>query len=170
MKILFVTAHKYLPQMHGGLQASTDQLCRALIERGHSVAVLAGLMPNGLFSLIARVKMQMNKRIGGCKVARMSGLSYPVWFSWFPWETVEYVTHAEKPDLIVVMAMQPVRMALAARQTGVPVLMQLQDVEFENMAAIISRLPIFRASQIRSSRQVVTTKPMGRSRLSSRRL
>ena len=50
MKILFITAHKYLPQMYGGMQTCTDQLCHSLMEKGHKVAVLAGLMPGGLLA------------------------------------------------------------------------------------------------------------------------
>jgi hypothetical protein len=43
MNVLFIILHKYLPQMHGGMQSSTDELCHGLIGRGHRVAVLAGL-------------------------------------------------------------------------------------------------------------------------------
>jgi glycosyltransferase involved in cell wall biosynthesis len=130
MRILFITAHKYLPQMHGGMQSSTNQLCCALRRKGHRVGVLAGLMPGGLFGLKARIKMQINKKLSRCKVARSSSLGYPVWYAWFPWEAVEYVARKERPDLIVVAAHLPVRMAAAARPTGIPVLMLLQDVEF----------------------------------------
>lgn len=130
MKILFITAHPYLPQMYGGLQTSADQLCRSLTERGHQVSVLAALMPNGFLGAAARIKMQANKVMFGCKIARDTELGYPVWRTWFPWKVVEYVAGKERPDLIVVLAMQPVRMALAAKRTRIPVLMQLQDVEF----------------------------------------
>jgi glycosyltransferase involved in cell wall biosynthesis len=44
---------------------------------------------------------------------------------------VAYVARREYPDIIVVMAMAPVRMALAARPTGLPIIMQLHDTEFE---------------------------------------
>ena len=130
MHVLFITAHKYLPQMCGGLQSSSDELCRSLLARGHTVAVLAGLMPGGTFALKVRIKMQINWRLFKCKVARETGLGYPVWYSWLPWETVEYVASRERPELIVVMAMQTVRMALAAKPTTIPILIQLQDVEF----------------------------------------
>ena len=55
MRILFITAHKYLPQMRGGSQSSTNELCYDLMRRGHQVAVLAGLMPGKLFALKARM-------------------------------------------------------------------------------------------------------------------
>src|SRR4051794_23235937 len=101
MRILFVTAHKYLPQMRGGLQSSTNELCNALMKRGHHVAVLAGLMPGGLFGLKSRVEMQIAQKMRRAKVSKYTGLGYPVWFTWFPWELVECVTQKERPDLIV---------------------------------------------------------------------
>src|SRR5438094_43018 len=111
MNILFITAHKYLPQMLGGLQTSTDELCKGLLTRGHCVSVLAGLMPGGWTAYTARLKMHVRSRYTGHKVARDTALGYPVWRSWFPWEDVQYVARKDKPDLIVVMAMKPVRMA-----------------------------------------------------------
>jgi glycosyltransferase involved in cell wall biosynthesis len=129
VNVLFITAHVYLPQMRGGLQSSTDELCRSLVARGHRVAVLAGLASRSL-TLKSRIKMQINSRLFGCKVTRETGLGYPVWYSWLPWEAVKHVARKEKPDLIVVMAVRPVRMALAAKPTGIPILIQLQDVQF----------------------------------------
>jgi glycosyltransferase involved in cell wall biosynthesis len=131
VRILFITAHKYLPQMYGGSQSSTHELCHGLERRGHHVAVLAGLMPGKLFALRVRIKMQINRRLTGCQVARETGLGYPVWYSWFPWDAVAHVVSKENPDVIVALAFKPVLMALAARRTGRPVLVQLQDVEFE---------------------------------------
>jgi glycosyltransferase involved in cell wall biosynthesis len=131
MKILFVTGHPYLPQLHGGMQRSADQLCCGLVGRGHKVAVLAGLAGDGgIFGWKSRLKMQINKRISGCKVSRDWVPNYPVWRTWFPWEVIEYVTEKEKPEIIVVMAGHPARMVLAARPTKIPMLLQLQNVEF----------------------------------------
>lgn len=56
MKILFITAHKYFPLTYGGVQSSTDQLCRGLMEKGHKVAVLAGFRHGGWFSFKSRLK------------------------------------------------------------------------------------------------------------------
>ncbi|MDE2030248.1 MAG: glycosyltransferase, partial [Alphaproteobacteria bacterium] len=130
MKILFATGHLYLPQMRGGLQHSTHQLCRSLQARGHGVSVLCALAPGGWVGTKSRAEMRVREIFSGCKVARDTAPGYPVWRTWFPWDAVAYVAQKEKPDLIVVLAMKPVRMALAARETGVPILMQLLDVEF----------------------------------------
>ena len=115
MKILFITAHRYLPQAYGGLQTSTDELCKDFLRRGHRVSVLAGFIPQGSFGWTSRLNMRLRSQFTGVKIARDTGLGYPVWRSWWPWENVAYVAQKEKPDLIVVMATDPVRMALAAR-------------------------------------------------------
>ena len=116
--------------MHGGLQTSTHELCQVLIQNGHHVSVLAGLMPGGLFALAARIKMKVNQFTARCKIARYRSLGYPVWFSWEPPRAVSCVAASERPDVIVVLAYQTVTMALEAQKTGIPILMQLQDVEF----------------------------------------
>src|ERR1017187_6020233 len=104
MRILFVTASPYLPQFHGGMQTSADDLCRSLKHKGHRVSMLAGFIPHGLIGWKSRIKMRINKRLARCKVSCDIFGGYPVWRSWFPWEAVDYVAHKERPDLIVVMA------------------------------------------------------------------
>src|SRR5664280_2447090 len=103
MKILFVAAQLYLPQLYGGVQTSTDDLCRALIDRGHKVSLLVKVMPGGFFGLKARIVMKMSKMLVGCQVAKDTGLGYPVWRAWFPADAVGYVCRKESPDLVVIM-------------------------------------------------------------------
>jgi len=126
MKILFITAEKHVPLVYGGMQTGTDQLCHSLMERGHKVAVLSGFKHGGLFSLMASLQKKILRR----KYSRDYGLGYPVWRSWLPWEIIAEAADKEKPDLIVVMAIEAVRMALEAKKTRIPIVMQLQDVFF----------------------------------------
>src|SRR5271157_2521829 len=99
MRILFVTAHPYLPQLHGGMQSSADELSIHLKRRGHWVAVLAGLTPDGPVGWKSRIKMQINQRLCGCKVSRDSVSDYPVWRTWFSWDALDYVAEKERGDL-----------------------------------------------------------------------
>src|SRR2546425_1211933 len=131
MKILFVTSHLYIPQIYGGMQRSTDQTCRSLLEKGYKVAVLAGLTSGGTFAFISRIKMFINMKLTNHKVTRDEGLGYPVWRTWFPCQEVKYVAQQEKPDLIVIMSGDIVRTALAVKSANIPVLMQLLNVEFK---------------------------------------
>jgi len=130
MRLLFVTAHRYIPQSYGGMESSTNELCAILKQRGHHVAVLAGFATGAPLGFASRLKMHVNERLSGCKVARDFVSDYAVWRTWHSWDAVEYVAQKERPDLIVVMAGQPVRMAMAAKRTQTPVLMRLHDVEF----------------------------------------
>jgi glycosyltransferase involved in cell wall biosynthesis len=130
MKILFVTAHAHAPQTYGGMQTSLDQLCRALLERGHNIEVLASLTPYGLFSWATRLKMEVNRWLTGHKIAKDTLCGYPVWRCWRPREQVEYVAGKEKPDLIVITSGNTVPIAQAVRRTGIPMLAQLHNVEF----------------------------------------
>jgi glycosyltransferase involved in cell wall biosynthesis len=131
MRILFVTSHPHLPQLFGGLQTSTDQLGKGLMARGHHVAILSGLMPKGYLALKSRIAMQVNQRLSGCKVAKDRSLGYTTWRTWFPWEATAYVAREEKADLIVVMSGNAVRIALATKAANIPLLIQLQNVEFQ---------------------------------------
>jgi hypothetical protein len=130
MKILFVAAQLYFPQLYGGVQTSTDQLCHALLKKGHQVSLLVSLMPGGFFGWKARVHMQINQKLHGCKISRDTGYGYPIWRAWHPAEAIGYVAAEEKPDLIVVMSGKMMPLVNAANRTGIPVLVQLHDVAF----------------------------------------
>jgi glycosyltransferase involved in cell wall biosynthesis len=140
MKILFTLAHGYPPQGYGGLQKTTDQLSRELMKKGHRVAVLASLMHGGRFALISRIKLKANQIFRGHRLSRDTTLGYPVWRTWFPWgraeyfpeKEIRYVIGKEKPDLIVVSSGELVHIALIAKSTGIPILISVVDVEFQD--------------------------------------
>lgn len=127
MKILFATGNPYMPEAFGGMQTSADELCRALMRRGHQVSILSRFRRKGLFGLF----MAAQKLALARKVSRDTQYGYPVWRSWYPWEQMGYILQKERFDLVVVMAVEPVRMAEAAEAANVPVVMLLQDVAFD---------------------------------------
>jgi hypothetical protein len=98
MPILFITTHPYLPQLHGGMQSSADELCTHLKHRGHRVAVLAGLTPTGSVGWKSRIKMRINKRRVGCKVARDHVSEYRVWRTWFAWMHFSTLSSTSAPS------------------------------------------------------------------------
>jgi glycosyltransferase involved in cell wall biosynthesis len=136
MNILFVTAQPSTPQMMGGLQSSVDELALHLVQGGHQVSLLCALMGSGVLGIRGRLMMKLLRH----KAARDTVVGYPVWRAWFPWESLAWVADRIKPDLVVVLARQPVRMALAAKRAGIPVLMMLQDVEFKDHGGSFSDL------------------------------
>lgn len=109
------------------MQQSIEALITSLIGQGHRASLLCSLMPNGMIGKLGRLKIKLSKS----KLAKDNQRGYAVYRSWFPWETVEAVIKRERPDVMIVSAHMPVKMALAARKTGIPVMMMLQDVEFD---------------------------------------
>ncbi len=136
MRVLLATGQLFTPQMYGGAQASGNQLATLLKTRGHESAVLSALSGAGYTALRARILMKLLRR----KTAMDTDLGYPVYRGWFPWEGMAEVTASFKPDVVVVLARDPVRMALAAQKTGTPVVMMLQDVEFSQHGGEFSEL------------------------------
>lgn len=132
MKILFVNTHYYLPQSHGGMANTLHQLCLNFRSKGHNVSVLSGFRTSAdPLSLVGRLKIAARKRIHGIATARDMHLSYPVWRSWHPQDVLEYVARIEKPDIIVIMGGAIVLIAGVARSLGIPILLQVHDVEEE---------------------------------------
>jgi len=148
VKILFTMAHGYPPQGHGGLQKSVDQLSRELMKKEHKVVVLASLMHGGKFSLVSKIKLKTNQFLFRRRLSRDTVLGYPVWRTWFPWgkpgyfpdEEIRYIIKKEKIDLVVVSSGELVRVALAAKSTGVPILVSVVDVEFQDHSGSFAEL------------------------------
>lgn len=62
--------------------------------------------------------------------------------TWFPWDVLGDVIKADRPDVIVIPAHAPVKMALAALQSGRRPLMMLQDVELSGEGEDFSTIGI----------------------------
>lgn len=132
MKILFVNTHYYMPQSHGGMANTLHQLCLNLRSQGHETVVLSGFRRGAdVLSLRSRLEMAARKRLSGVAASRDMCLSYPVWRSWAPQDVLARVAKAERPDIIVVMGGAVVPVVRRARATGIPILIQVHDVEEE---------------------------------------
>lgn len=129
MRILFLNTHYYMPQSFGGMSITLHHLCVALGRRGHDVSVLCGLRKKGSFGLRTKIFMKLRTICGFPKIALDRGLGYRVWRCWSPIEHLDGVCNWEQPDIIVIMGGKAVPAARAARQTGVPILVQVHDVE-----------------------------------------
>ena len=129
LKILFATGHGYLPQRVGGSETSSHELILALRDHGHDCAVLAHLQGNGWLALRNRVLMKLGRR-----PLVADGLpGYRVHRAWYPDRHVGAAVARERPDVVLVQAGEPLRMAKALRATGVPTLVYLRDVEFHEL-------------------------------------
>lgn len=128
MKILLTTAHPFLPELAGGMQMCGDTLARQMTARGHEVAIFSGLAAKGLPGMAARLRLKLSRR----KIISDRQLGYRIWRSWFPWDGAADIATQFQPDVIVVMAGKPVKVAAAFQPTGIPLVMWLQNVEFDD--------------------------------------
>ncbi len=137
MKILFVTGHGFLPQRVGGSESSTHELILALRDQGHDCAVLAQLQGNGWLGLRNRVVMKLSRQM----LLSDSQPGYPVQRAWFPDRQAEAAVMRERPDVVLVQAGAPLRMAKAFQASGLPTVVYLRDVEFHELGGHPGDLP-----------------------------
>jgi glycosyltransferase involved in cell wall biosynthesis len=141
LRCLFATGHWYAPQMKGGAQSSTHELCTELIARGHQVGVLARLRP---FTAIA-AQHRVRKLVSGRDAIRDDIMGYPVFrCRHLPREAVDDVIARFNPDIAVVQLgnLAPMADALVARR--VPVVVYLRDCEFRWYGGTLRRHPLIR--------------------------
>ena len=137
MRILLGSAHPYLPELIGGAQTSTHQLALAFQQRGHEVAVLAGLLGQGLFGLRQRLRLKL--KLQGHAWVRDS-LEYPVYRAWQAHEVAGEVAAAFGADVVMFQSGLPVKMAEAMAQTGIPTVIYLRNVESDDLGGRIDDL------------------------------
>lgn len=137
MRILFASGNGYLPEFSGGVQSSTDHLVRECRAAGHEAAVLASLFGDGLFGIGARLKMKLTRS----PVATDRKLGYPVMRAWFPWEAAAHVARGFRPDVALVQCHRAVRIGHAFAAMGVPLVLYMRNVEFEELEGDPSTLP-----------------------------
>jgi glycosyltransferase involved in cell wall biosynthesis len=128
LKIVFASAHPYLPQIAGGSQSNTHEMARELLARGHEVGVLAGLTPDGWIGTRGRIMMKLSRR----KAIGDRSQGYSVYRAWFAWEGAADVVRSMAPDIIVAQSGKVLRVAKAFREAGVPTVIYLHNVEFED--------------------------------------
>lgn len=128
MKVVFASAHPYLPQIAGGSQSNTHEMAQELLARGHDTRVLAGLTPDGWIGTRGRIMMKLIRR----KTVSDRSPGYPVYRSWFAWEGVAEVVRSAAPDIVVAQSGKVLRVAKAFREIGVPTVIYLHNVEFED--------------------------------------
>ena len=137
LKILFATGHGYLPQRVGGSETSSHELILALSEQGHDCAVLAHLQGNGRLAFRNRVLMKLSRR----PLIADSLPGYRVHRAWYPERHTAEAVARERPDVVLVQAGEPLRMAAAFQATGVPTVVYLRDVEFHELGGDPAALP-----------------------------
>ncbi len=129
MNIVFAGGNGYPPQATGGVQSSTHHLAGALAARGHRPAVLASLYGGGWFGLRARARL----RLSGQGFVTDAPMGYPVHRAWFPERQVGAVLQRSRPDVAVIQCHRTVPIGEAFAAEGVPLVIYLRNVEFDEL-------------------------------------
>lgn len=118
MRLLFVTAHKHLPELRGGMEVNTHELSVRLQAQGCTVGVLCGLAGRGITGLLARLQIKLLKK--ACPVDH--GLGYPVWRAWDIEPHIHQIVERFEPDVIVIQGGSQFDQVLSlCLDTGLPV-------------------------------------------------
>jgi glycosyltransferase involved in cell wall biosynthesis len=137
LEILFAGGNGYPPQASGGVQSSTHHLAQALADHGHRPTVLAPLYGEGWFGLQARARL----KLGGKGFVTDTTQGYPVHRAWFPDQVVGAVLRQGRPDVAVIQCHGTVPIARAFAAAGVPLVIYLRNVEFDELGGDIRSLP-----------------------------
>jgi glycosyltransferase involved in cell wall biosynthesis len=136
LQIIFAGGNGYPPEAAGGVQSSTHHLARSLLANGHSARVLAPLYGGGWFGLQARARLKLAGR--GFVTDRTQG--YPVHRAWYPHRAVPAILREGLPDVAVVQCHGTVEIGQAFAAQGVPLVVYLRNVEFDELGGDIRSL------------------------------
>ncbi|MGL5008668.1 MAG: glycosyltransferase [Paracoccaceae bacterium] len=137
LSIVFAGGNGYPPQATGGVQSSTHHLASTLLALGHRPAVLAPLYGNGWFGLQARLQMKLS----GKGFVTDTAMGYPVHRAWVAAEQVRTLLQAVRPDVAVIQCHQTVPIGRAFAAAGVPLVVYLRNVEFDELGGNPCDLP-----------------------------
>ena len=138
LKILFATTHPHMPQIAGGLQASTADSMRMLSARGHDTRLLCGLTGDGLLGLRHRVSLKLGR--GRIATDASGGVAtYRAWHSGAP-DVAAEVCARFSPDILLAQGGGAVHLAATFGGLGVPAVIQFRNVEFGGLAEAVKAL------------------------------
>jgi glycosyltransferase involved in cell wall biosynthesis len=129
VRVAFAGGNGYPPEAQGGVQSSTHDLATRLVDAGGRAFVLAPLYGDGLFGLAARARL----KFGRSGLVRDDRMGYGVHRAWFPDRVVRSFCDQVRPDVAVVQCHGTVPLAREFRAAGVPVVIYLRNVEFDEL-------------------------------------
>lgn len=127
MRLLFCSTYPHLPDVIGGLQTTTDDLCAMLVDRGIEPIVLCGLPDDA-----AKNAPTKPDRSLGYRVIRVVD----------PLAALPLVAASIEPDAIIVQSsVGLVPVILAAKAGGWPIAVYLHNVEEHRIGGILAPDP-----------------------------
>ncbi|MGO4893900.1 glycosyltransferase [Flavobacterium sp. W21_SRS_FM6] len=97
MRILFLSAHKYLPELCGGMEINTHDMIKLLMQQGHHVSVCAGFLGGGILGLKSRI----NRLLKSYQWVESKYTNYNVYRSFNIIDDVVDIINKEKPDCVI---------------------------------------------------------------------
>ncbi len=137
LNVVFAGGNGYPPQAAGGVQSSTHHLASALSVLGHRPAVLTSLYGEGWFGLRARVRLKLS----GKGFVTDSAMGYPVHRAWVAEQQVGALLQSSRPDVAVIQCHRTVPIGAAFAAVGVPLVVYLRNVEFDELGGDPRDLP-----------------------------
>jgi glycosyltransferase involved in cell wall biosynthesis len=137
LNVVFAGGNGYPPQASGGVQSSTHHLASALSRLGHQPAVLTSLYGGGWFGIKARVQLKLS----GKGFVTDAAMGYPVHRAWFAEQQVGALLRMSRPDVAVIQCHQTVPIGQAFAAAGVPLVVYLRNVEFDELGGNPHDLP-----------------------------
>lgn len=129
MRVLFASVYPHLPDVIGGLQTTTDNLCLALRDAGAEVAVLCGLAEH-------------RHEIANPTTRRDESLGYTVIRTADPVEAVPMIAAAWDPSIIVVQSGPTLLPMIASSlRSERPVAVYLHNVENHQLGGFLAPDP-----------------------------
>ncbi len=138
LRILFATGHPHLPQIAGGLQASTDETMKGLIARGHDVRLLCGLTGAGSLGLRHRIALKLSR---GATVSDGSA-GYATFRAWHPPhpDVASAVLSAFPADVLLAQGGNTAELVATFGALGVPGVIYFRNVEFDDLRPLLPSL------------------------------
>ena len=128
MRVLFVSNYPHLPDIHGGLQTTTHDLCLAIQAMGAAAGVLCGRQASGPDAW-----------------QKDSTLGYPVWRATQPEHALAEVAARWQASAIVVQTgTSLLPMVVRSLATGLPTAVYLHNVETHQLAGTLTPDPSLR--------------------------
>jgi glycosyltransferase involved in cell wall biosynthesis len=125
MRVLFASVYPHLPEVIGGLQTTTDDLCTALIAIGVDVAVLCGLREHPAAGSSTRPVCDEQ-------------LGYPVFRVANPLQDLALLAASWNPTVIVVQSGTTLLpLVVSALDTGKPTAVYLHNVETHQLGGTL---------------------------------
>jgi len=133
MRILFIPHHAFPPQVYGGIETATLDICNSLLQRRVQPLVLAELQhKDGLW-----LRNRIESAITGRLFPKDWLCRFPVYRGWRSLTGIREVAQACKPDAVVVQArnVESYDLAIESVRLGLPTFYYVHDV------GVFNRLP-----------------------------